>query len=290
MNADDLMNSSQEISLPRQSDVDYFKENGFWIGPKLFSSEQLERIRESYYEVLRGHYETGIAPIKRSHLPSEISEGVVKITNCVWANSTLSRVILNQTIGEFAARLLGVDTIRYWRDHLWYKPPGSGNLGIVGWHQDYYYWQCAEPANLITAWIALDDVSLSNGCLEMIPGSHRHGLFYEGGLYAQEPEPAEERIVKSTQHLSEAVPCELQAGQVSFHHCLTLHGSRPNLGDRPRLSLSVHMFPDGTRYFSRRSVKPFSNEELLSGSDGDLFLGPHFPIIYRSRQNSNPWT
>jgi ectoine hydroxylase-related dioxygenase (phytanoyl-CoA dioxygenase family) len=85
------------------------------------------------------------------------------------------------------------------------------------------------------------------------------------------------------------VPIKLPAGAVSFHHCLTIHGSRPNLSDAPRLSLVVHMQPDGTRYRKGTPAEPHASVSLLSGADGDPFAGPYFPVIYHEDGPRNPW-
>jgi len=54
------------------------------------------------------------------------------------------------------------------------KPPGSANE-FVAWHQDTMYWGL-EPPLAATVWIAFDDSDIENGCMRVIPGTHRHGL------------------------------------------------------------------------------------------------------------------
>jgi len=276
------------ISLT-EKDIAFYRENGFWVAPKLFSEEELEEFRSHFYQILEGKYETGIAPAGRNSEPNEIQKGIVKITNCLWSDSKLSQLILNQDVGKLASSLSGHNTIRYWRDHLWYKPPDTGSKGNVGWHQDYFYWQSAEPAEIITAWVALDDVTEDSGCLEFVPGSHKWGLYQEGNLYEQDSEKLQKQLEKATGRNFDSVTCPMVAGAVSFHNCLTFHGSHENQSPRPRLSFSIRMFGEGLRYRAGHSIKPFSNEQLLSGKDGELFRGPHFPVIYRAGQISNPW-
>lgn len=282
------MDNEQGIQLTLE-DKNFFYENGYWVSPVLFSADMMSEFRLHYEQVLKGTYETGIEPEKRNYDPDQLSEGVVKITNCVWSDSRLSQLILNKAIGRIAANLLGVGAIRFWRDHLWYKPPESGNSTIVGWHQDYFYWQCAEPANLITAWVALSKADIESGCLEMVPGSHKWGLQPVGDLYSHDLEGLQEKFEKSSGKEFKTVPCVLEAGSVLFHHCLTIHGSRPNISHNPRLSMSIHLFPEGTRYRKSRSIKPFSNERFFSGQDGDFFAGPFFPVLYREGNLSNSW-
>jgi ectoine hydroxylase-related dioxygenase (phytanoyl-CoA dioxygenase family) len=277
-----------KITISNQ-DRQFYHDNGYWISPIVFETEFLKTVQSHYYKVLNGIYETGITP-SRNLSPEKITEGVVKITNCLWTDSTLSKLILNPIIGHFASALLEVSCVRYWRDHLWYKHPKSGEDGTVGWHQDYYpYWVCAEPANLITAWIAINDVTEENGCVKVVPGSHKWGIFDDSNLYSHNMQELEKKVKNTFGREIEAKACALQAGSILFIHCLTLHGSYENVSDRPRLGVSVHMFPEGTKYKAGTKSEKFSNVKLLSGKSGDKFEGPFFPIIYREGNFANPW-
>ena len=84
------------------------------------------------------------------------------------------------------------------------------------------------------------------------------------------------------------VPVELKKGQVSFHHCLTIHGSGPNLGDAPRRSIAVHL-QDGTNSYNTtpRRGKPAShgNDEFVGRTaDGhpDYRDPVACPALYRA--------
>jgi ectoine hydroxylase-related dioxygenase (phytanoyl-CoA dioxygenase family) len=274
---------------PTIKDKESFDGNGYWISPVIFEDQLIENMKIHYYKVLQGEYETGIEP-NRNISPDKIAHGVVKITNCLWTDSTLSKLILSPIIGKIAARLIGANSVRYWRDHLWYKHPKSGADGSVGWHQDYYpYWSCAEPANLITAWIALNNITEENGCVRVVPGSHKWGVFEDSDLYSHNMDELEKKVENSMGHKFEAKACVLKAGSVLFTHCLTLHGSYENVSNEPRLGISVHIFPDGTKYKAGTKSEKFSNVKLFSGKNGEKFEGPFFPIIYRDGHHANPW-
>lgn len=280
------------LTLPdsiTEDTVRFFDTHGYWISPPIIDPSTLAELRTHYYRILSGEYETSVSPLKRSHQPGQLDQGVVKITNCYLSDSQLSRLILHPVIGQIASLLLQVTTVRYWRDHLWYKPPNSGERGNVGWHQDYPYWQCATPANLITAWIALGDVDSENGCLEYLPGSHRWGFLSEGDLYNHDMNALRNRIVEETGQSFEPAPAIMPAGSISFHHCLTVHGSRANTSLKPRLSISVHYMPEGTQYRAGTPSESFLNVQFLSGTDGDPFVGPFFPVVYRAGHQANPW-
>ncbi len=105
-------------------------------------------------------------------------------------------------------------------------------------HQDAWY-LTTEPESLALAFIALDDMDPRNGCLEVIPGSHRGGLdvalrMGPGGFVPvtgrAPPAPTRER----------AVPLVMEKGSVVFVHGRAYHGSEPNRSDGPRRSLIVH--------------------------------------------------
>ena len=111
---------------------------------------------------------------------------------------------------------------------------------------------------MCTAWVALQDTDLGNGAMRTIVGSHRWGLLQDSANFGKKDlEGLRARL--STQEISGAwidEPCVLREGEVSFHHCLTLHGSGPNLSDTARLCLISHMMPGDTSYRESRAVSP----------------------------------
>jgi ectoine hydroxylase-related dioxygenase (phytanoyl-CoA dioxygenase family) len=272
-------------------DVAFYQENGYWVAPKILSDNELVALREHHARVVAGDYETGRPPHSRNTDPDEPLTRLVKIDNSYWSDSVLARLALHPTIGAIAARLARVAGIRLWHDQLLYKPPQEGDqAGAVGWHQDWHYWQCATPADMLTAWVALVDVDEDNGCMEVVPGSHQWGLLPESDFFEQDLEALQKSIEARTGRSFNTVPLKLPAGAMSFHHCLTIHGSRPNFSSGPRVSLVVHMMPDGTRYRQGTPAEAHANVRLLSGSDGDAFAGPYFPLIYHANhRRSNPW-
>ena len=201
----------------------------------------------------------------------------------------MAHLALNPIIGAMAARLCGAKAVRLWHDQLLLKPPNSGSVGNVGWHQDYHYWQCTDPPELLTAWVALDDVNGDNGCMQVVPGSHRWGLLPEGNFFNKDLEALQARIEAASGRPFHTAKCILPAGSLSFHHCLTIHGSGANRTPRPRRSLVVHLQPEGTRYRAGTPGKGHMNVRLLSGNDGDPFVGPYFPVLYREGSEENPW-
>jgi len=271
--------------LPSETDVEFFQKNGYWLAGKVVDDERLDRLREAMDKVYAGEFETGREPWMGGWKPTSDPLQIRKADNVHWSNDTLRALATDPTIGAMAARLLHTPEIRLWHDQLLYKP-GQGKdakrSGNVGWHQDTQYWRCTIP-NLITAWIAFDDVTLDNGCMQVVPGSHQWGLMEPGDFFNTDLETLATEIEKKTGKPFRTAPCTLKAGEVSFHHSLTLHGSGPNLTDKPRRSLVAHLMPADACYISGTPNDNHMNAILLlerGGRHGDLFKGDLWPVLY----------
>jgi ectoine hydroxylase-related dioxygenase (phytanoyl-CoA dioxygenase family) len=171
-----------------------------------------------------------------------------------------------------AAQLLG-GPVRFWHDQLFCKPAGHG--GVVAWHQDYSYWTRTQPMAHLTCWIALDDASSDNGCLQYVPGSHRWDLLPITGL-AGDMNAIEKALTPEQRAAFEAPAyAELKRGYAAFHHPLMVHGSERNRTNRPRRGTVINAFRDG--------VESASDEPLLAGvpvvPKGKKMEGAFFPLL-----------
>jgi len=127
---------------------------------------------------------------------------------------------------EAVRRILGPNFFLY-ENSLVFKPKGRDNA--VPWHQDFMNRE-KEPPKVI-AWMALDPISEQNGCMYAIPGSHRNGYL---PWYKLRGQTHHTRV--KPEHIKEqdAVPLEMNAGDVLLFHACLLHSSRQVATDRPR--------------------------------------------------------
>jgi non-heme Fe2+,alpha-ketoglutarate-dependent halogenase len=149
---------------------------------------------------------------------------------------------------DYAEDLIGPDIV-CWGMHLFAKMPGDGME--VPLHQDARYWPLT-PAKSVTVWLAIDDADEENAAMEFTPGSHALGAL-----------PHEEKALDGSRVLKHAVVDPesygpryvntLQAGQVSLHSDLLLHGSRANLSTRRRSGLTIR--------YTAAEVAPLPGEE-----------------------------
>ena len=120
---------------------------------------------------------------------------------------------------------------------VFYKPPKDSSY--VSWHQDSVYsgWHLTPT---ISAWIALTASHAANGCMRVIPGSHKQGLLEHDNV-RDDPNLLNkrgERIAMDVDE-SQAVDVVLQPGEMSLHHNTIIHGSNPNLSDEARIGFIV---------------------------------------------------
>jgi len=180
---------------------------------------------------------------------------------------------------------MGVDAIRVWQDQSIWKPGAPGYSaeakGNIGFHQDYAYWQDASTTNTLSANIALQDTTIENGALRLFDGSHKVGLLDDAdGFFDTDIDTLRDRFSRDTGIEKETV-INLKAGQVSFHHSLTVHGSGPNTSADPRMVIAPAYMPDGT-YYREEGQAPCPHSDFL-GPDrvhGTKYDGDFFPIAF----------
>jgi len=134
--------------------------------------------------------------------------------------------------------------------HYICKPPYDGQP--VLWHQDAAYWSL-EPMNALTIWLAVDASNTENGCLRMMPGSHRIPVQapslrtdYPNVLFSA----SDDELVSRLAAEAGIVDIELEPGDVSIHHPHILHCSGPNVSPTRRCGLDIGYIPTLTRITS----------------------------------------
>ena len=98
----------------------------------------------------------------------------------------------------------------------------------VEWHQDWAFYPYTND-DLLAVGVAIDDMSLENGCLMVIPGSHKGPTYdhHQNGIFVG-------AVTDPNFSSDNAVPVQVKAGGISIHHVRTLHGSAPNTSSNPR--------------------------------------------------------
>ena len=120
------------------------------------------------------------------------------------------------------------------------------DASYVSWHQDSTYWGL-DPADIVTAWVALSDSTAENGAMRVIPGSHKkdqlahRDTFAEGNLLSR----GQEISVEVDESRAEML--QLRPGEMSLHHVRLIHGSDPNPSDKRRIGFAIRYLPTHVR-------------------------------------------
>lgn len=259
--------------------VHEFYQNGFLHGGAVLTEAEVAVLRTALDRVIAGGSEA--APDALRNISAGKSDGnvVIQIVNIFEAEPAFRAHLYNEKVVQMAAQLMKTDTVRVWHDQIQVKPPFVG--GPTTWHQDFPYWPVIQPGDLVSAWVALADADWENGCMGMVAGSHRWGVYRDGTIgtdmetYLPAPADAATHIPEGADY--EVVPCPVRAGHVLFHHCLTWHGAPANRSPRPRPAIAVHYMPGWTRYIP--AGKPHLVEKHIEVAPGEVLVGSHFPTV-----------
>jgi phytanoyl-CoA hydroxylase len=152
------------------------------------------------------------------------------------------RLISDDRLLDIAEQFIGPN-IALFASHYISKPPFDGQP--VLWHQDGSYWPL-EPMEVVTLWLAVDDSTPENGCMRVIPGTHKFGI-KEHKNKTDIPNVLSSQIDPADVDDSAAVDCILKAGGVSVHHPNIIHGSNANNSPKRRCGLTIRYIPTTTR-------------------------------------------
>ena len=166
---------------------------------------------------------------------------------------------LHPAILDVVEGVLGPDIMLYSTEFFIKEPHTSY---VVSMHQDLTYWGMGEIDGLVTAWLALSDVTTQTGCMDFVKGSHKNPIlphedtFDENNLLSRGQEIAVEVAAE------DKTSVELAPGQLSLHHGLTIHGSGPNAGDDRRIGVAI-------RYLTPHIAKQAGGQDYAIPARGD---------------------
>ena len=261
-----------------EDEIEHYQTLGYVKGPRVFSDGQLAALQERIDAILAG--EVDFPPhlmgetVKKSGAKGQLPS--VKIVNLFRHDPVFAAVIKNTAISVLAHQLM-TGPVRLWEDQMIYKPPFD-ERAVLAWHQDYTFWDQVGPPELGTCWIALDDSTVENGCMYVIPGSHRWVLDYS----REDVDTADLNWLFKQAGIPEGadltpVPCEVEAGCCHFHHCKTFHGSYGNKTDSTRRSYIMHLMPGDTRRQGDNWNERQGDVEIVAV--GEVLKGDTYPEL-----------
>ncbi len=209
-----------------EDEVQFYRENGYLLVRNVFTPSEVQAMRDAVDAILQ---RAASAQKDKSHtwqgsyLPPEVLKKlVVKGFHDVhYHDAVFTRALTHENMVAVLTRLIGPN-VQLHHSKMLVKPPEKGAAFPL--HQDYPYFP-HTLGTMLAASVHLDDADEENGCLGVVPASHRNGPLEHVGTYYLDPEKYP---------LGLAVSCPASAGDVLFFTALTVHGSGINRSQRIR--------------------------------------------------------
>jgi ectoine hydroxylase-related dioxygenase (phytanoyl-CoA dioxygenase family) len=234
--------------------AEFYRENGYLVLENGVSPEEIGQLRRETARICRngdGSIE-GVTPAGADMADDDAMRRVL----CIHFPHKISQVfhaaLAQPGIVDVLTRVVGPN-VKAMQSMLFLKAAGKGGQA---WHQDEDYIPTRDRS-LIGAWIALDDATVENGCLWVLPGSQKRGILWPQKFHFDSRFDCARESYAFPGADSDGVPVEVKAGSIVFFHGYLLHRSLPNRAKGGfRRSLVNH-------YMSAESLLPWHKEEKV---------------------------
>ena len=232
-----------------------FQETGYFVRIGAFEAAEVDALGEHVNRLIDQFEESqAITPEQRRVLLNRNGQATVQTGPAslvsLFRISLFSHLIRQHIRDErrlaIAQAMLG-DDLFCPNDLYFLKPPGTGKA--VAWHQDSWYFRNTYQSSLgkpiegttLGTWLAIDDADVDNGCLWVIPGTHKLGVVD----HSEDSNPDDKFLGKNIPQITDemekqAIPVEVPKGSLIFFNNVVLHRSTPNRSERYRRAYVVH--------------------------------------------------
>ena len=226
------------------TEIASYESEGYLVPGCRLPKEKVASLRDALDRVVEANPDTRPEQLVSAHLEQSAGEGVR-------GDNEFLELAMDPGIVNMVSQVIGPDVI-LWGCQIFCKPGGDGME--VPWHQDGHYWPI-RPLATCTAWIAIDDSLAGNGCLRVIPASHRQAKLHDHLREDRDDVVLNQRVDDTAFNAEQAIDIELEAGQMSLHDAYLVHGSNPNRSTRRRAGIAIRYMP-GSSHFNREIAGP----------------------------------
>ena len=234
------------INVPKRlsdNQVQFFIDHGYIAVPDLIESDEIEELREDTVRIARGGYPCeAVQPTSENLSDDQILANILCIHQPHFISPIMEKYVKHSELCGVLSQITAAH-IPFWdgsvkcmQSMLFVKPSGFQGQS---WHQDEIYIPTRDRS-LIGGWIAMDDATVENGCLWVIPGSHQMGYLYSQKPHGNPDEFDSADLESYGFDETLEVPIEVKTGTVVFFNGYLLHRSRKNRGQTYRRVLVNH--------------------------------------------------
>lgn len=209
-----------------------YEDRGFTVIEDILDSDEISCVQEHVSWLMRKYPETD----------PELLEHWFMRDDPFWLS-----LCAHDKLIDIAGAFLGVHDIALFASHYVVKMGQTGKA--IHWHQDGSYWPL-EPMEVISLWLAVDDSTVDNGCMQVVPYSHSDGLSVtnlSSDDFNRNVAESEDKVHLTEAQISSIKNVELKAGSISIHHPMLIHGSLANHSEKRRAGLTLRYIPSTTK-------------------------------------------
>ena len=233
-----------------QEQIEAFDRDGFTIIDQFIGEDEIAELLSAIEECIEELGNKRIAGEGRDLVDNDqYSKIFLQRLNLWKISETVRRYFLAPEVGEMCCRLAGIDSIRMWHDQTLQKAPW-GNA--TSWHMDNPKWSF-HSYDSVTVWVALDPVTIQNGCLYYLPGSHKVTKHDLDSSTTGSDMPDLFDIYPELK-MVEAVPVELKRGGAGVHNSMIAHAAGPNMTPYWRRAMTCSYMPDGATFNGLQNI------------------------------------
>ncbi|CAF0907420.1 unnamed protein product [Brachionus calyciflorus] len=268
-------------SILTSDQISEYEKNGFLVIKNLISDENIEKFKRRFQKICSEKIRIpGMTVMKDvSIAKSEFVEGekaITKVQDFCYDDELFAYCCLPEVV-QYVKELIGPNLMAM-HTMLINKPPDTGNLtSRHPLHQDLYYFPFRPAEKILASWTAMEKITEENGCLEVIPGSHKTELLehgypkWEGGV---------NKMYYGIQNIdvkkANLVPLVMNKGDTVFFSPLLIHGSGVNRSNGFRKAISCHYAASECEYIDvtgtiqeafKKEVEQIANKKFGLPSD-----------------------
>lgn len=233
--------------------IKHFKEEGYFILDRFFSESEMNELTSRIDGCVEEHVEAMKAKDNQEGI-SRANE-ITFTAHMVKKDAYAQKFCAQDKFVDFTTKLLGPEVALFW-DQAVYKRPETDK--DFPWHQDNGYGLVLSE-EYVTCWIALEDATIDNGCIWIMPRSHKQGIVEHKSTpigwqcyFGEDP----------------GVPVPLKKGSMVVFSSLLFHRSGPNISQDIRKGYIVQYFP--THTLNVKSGKPFKKMVIARNGKAEL--------------------
>jgi len=237
--------------LVNAADARFFADHGYLVVENGLTQAEVAALNADAAAFCRGAY--GTYDGWRGPHDGQSDDEVLRQYLCIHfphkASPLMHRTLAHPAIVDVLTRVIGPD-VKCMQSMLFIKAAGKPGQA---WHQDEDYIPTRDRS-LCGAWIALDDATIENGCLWVLPGSHKAGVLWPQRVQEDRQFDCAQESFGFPYRDEDAVPVEVKAGSIVFFNGYLLHRSLPNRAETGYRRVLVN------HYMSASSLLPWTGD------------------------------